>query len=79
MGKQKAYWAPAEETQMLKTLFQHRSEAGDSSNFVSTIWQAVLTAIGPFYVKGAAKSVQSCQIKWRAVSPFPISKSRQSR
>ena len=54
---------------MLEHLVTNKATAGDGANFKPTVWTGAAQAVNSLRQSGGPKTKESCQSKFRAVSP----------
>ena len=63
-----AYWSDEETEALLKHFLENQSVNEGASGFNNTIFQLAISAIQPFYRRGAIKNIKHIKGKWQSVS-----------
>jgi hypothetical protein len=63
----KAIWTTDDESALIAFLIEHKSKAGDGTNFKSSVWNAAVEEMAKYSTKGGPKSANSCKSKWTQV------------
>ena len=63
-----AYWSDEETEALLKHFLENQSVNKGASGFNNTIFQLAISAIQPFYRRGAIKNIKHIKGKWQSVS-----------
>ena len=62
------FWADEETEALLKHLVNNQSTSEGASGFTNTVFQSAVSAVQPFYKRGAVKGVKHMKGKWQSVS-----------
>ena len=62
------FWSEEETEALLKHLLENQLKDKGAGSFNNTIFQSVVTAVQPFYTKGAVKDIKHMKGKWQLVS-----------
>lgn len=68
-----AFWTDEETEALLKHLIKNQSTSEGAGGFHNTVFQSAISAVQPFYKKGAIKDVKHMKGKWRSVHFFLFS------
>ena len=61
-------WSLADETALINYLIENRSQAGDGSNFMDTVWSGIAPVLEAQRTEGGVKTAKKCKKKWGQVS-----------